>query len=299
MPTAVRNDVRALCGLPGLAILAATSAAAAQEQPEDGWPYETALARAQAGAARATRPVGGREAKLEERPWQVALVLAGFTNNHRAQFCGGAYLGDGWVLTAAHCVSKPGASYEVFYGAASLDDPQGKREKVVGAPRVPVGYNGKVKPPLKDIALLKLAKPLEITPARLAAADQRPVPNQQMTVSGWGWIDDVGTTSIKLMEVRPPIIDRATCNSGKPGPVTVEMLCSDQREPSDPPQDACYGDSGGPATAVFGSAVTLIGVVSWGTPGLCAHEGRISVYTRVSAFRAWIDAEMKATPASP
>ena len=52
-----------------------------------------------------SRIVGGTEALIGEYPW---LSLLGFTDGRKEKIhwaCGGALIGDQYVLTAAHCVS--------------------------------------------------------------------------------------------------------------------------------------------------------------------------------------------------
>ena len=50
---------------------------------------------------RRKRVVGGRDSLPGEWCWQVALI-----NSLNQYLCGGALIGDEWVLTAAHCVTK-------------------------------------------------------------------------------------------------------------------------------------------------------------------------------------------------
>ena len=58
------------------------------------------------------RIVGGEEAPIGKYPW---LALLGYTNgrSNKIQYaCGGALIGDQYVLTAAHCVT--GISYQLY-----------------------------------------------------------------------------------------------------------------------------------------------------------------------------------------
>eukprot|EP00095_Tigriopus_kingsejongensis_P006391 maker-scaffold117_size339417-snap-gene-2.17 protein:Tk06391 transcript:maker-scaffold117_size339417-snap-gene-2.17-mRNA-1 annotation:"serine protease" len=48
---------------------------------------------------RRKRIIGGTETRVNEYPWQVALVKP----NKSQPFCGGALVDDEWVMTAAHC----------------------------------------------------------------------------------------------------------------------------------------------------------------------------------------------------
>ena len=53
------------------------------------------------GQYRSSRVVGGEDAAPGEWCWQVALI-----NSLNQYLCGGALIGQSWVLTAAHCVTK-------------------------------------------------------------------------------------------------------------------------------------------------------------------------------------------------
>lgn len=50
-------------------------------------------------ANRRRRIIGGTVTKVNEYPWQVAIVKA----NKTQPFCGGALIDDEWIMTAAHC----------------------------------------------------------------------------------------------------------------------------------------------------------------------------------------------------
>src|SRR6185312_2498447 len=66
------------------------------------------------------RIVGGRPARNNEFPYQVALRIR--NANNRKAFCGGSIVNKHWVLTAAHC----------FYDSKGLTMPPEKVEVVTG-----------------------------------------------------------------------------------------------------------------------------------------------------------------------
>ena len=128
--------------------------------------------------------VGGEEAQEGQFPWQVLLEIhdraTGYYN------CGGSFVADQWVLTAAHCVDFE-AVPEVVVGYGSIDR---KRTHNVAAEKVIKfdGFSGL--PGKNDLALIKLKQPVPDAPViKLAdaASDQvLVVPGKKLTVSGWG-----------------------------------------------------------------------------------------------------------------
>jgi hypothetical protein len=119
-------------------------------------------------------------------------------------------------------------------------------------------------------------------------------------VSGWGCTvavgidDDVGTEcaqsyanhlkSVDVVDVSGPSGDVACGDIGPIPNIAEVIICAGVAGGG---QDSCSGDSGGPLVALLNNEVTLAGVVSSGFG--CAQAGYPGFYTRVSAFRAWID----------
>ena len=56
--------------------------------------------------------VGGNEvAEVGKWPWQVSLQ-----SKSGSHFCGASIISDKWILTAAHCVSRPASMVTVVVG---------------------------------------------------------------------------------------------------------------------------------------------------------------------------------------
>jgi secreted trypsin-like serine protease len=89
-------------------------------------------------------------------------------------------------------------------------------------------------------------------------------------------------------------VDAVACNDPNAynGSIKGGMLCAGLPRGS---VDACQGDSGGPL--VWRNQETgpvLVGVVSFGEG--CARPLKYGVYTRVSAYRDWIDRTLATSP---
>ena len=105
-----------------------------------------------------------------------------------------------------------------------------------------------------------------------------------------------------------PLVEPATCNQAlsvdpglrRHGPVDGRRLCAGLSEGG---VDSCNGDSGGPLLQGSAGRWVQLGIVSYGTPN-CGRPGAYGVYTRIAAFRDWIDsltagAGRKPVPAAP
>lgn len=68
------------------------------------------------------RIIGGNEAQLGDYPWQVSLHLYIPAANNSMHVCGGTYISEEWVLTAAHCLDTglDMKYYFVVVGAVDL-----------------------------------------------------------------------------------------------------------------------------------------------------------------------------------
>uniref|UniRef100_A0A3B4FLN3 Serine protease 56 n=1 Tax=Pundamilia nyererei TaxID=303518 RepID=A0A3B4FLN3_9CICH len=100
-----------------------------------------------------------------------------------------------------------------------------------------------------------------------------------------------GPSADVVMEAKVPLLPQSTCKSalGKEL-VTNTMLCAGYLSGG---IDSCQGDSGGPL--IYQDRISgrfqLHGITSWGDG--CGEKGKPGVYTRVSAFSDWIQAEIQ------
>ncbi|HEY5723741.1 MAG TPA: serine protease [Allosphingosinicella sp.] len=313
-----------------LSILAAT--AAGQAQPREEEPEEEGGGRI----------VGGTPALPGSAPWQAEIyAIPPYTEaeitadrdlreddpdkrfHHlkaeweRVHRCGGAWLGDDWVITAAHCVAKIKGNVadvrRIRLGTQTLA--QGGTTYRIERVVIHKDYHPDRK--LHDIALIKVAadretRPLpanRLKPIRLLGekAGDRPLrPFDRASVLGWG------LTSARASGARTKALD-GSLNRGSPVLMTVDLSVFPQARceavpeyrgflgksvicagSSQPGKDACTGDSGGPMTRAQGSERVLVGLVSWGKG--CALPGTPGIYTNVGEYLDWIRAAKNAPP---
>ena len=225
------------------------------------------------------RIVGGQKTDIKNHPWQVALQV-------RGQFhCGGSIVAERWIVTAAHCFERVQRAGEWrAKGRATNYATQGvweRIERIVVHPK----YNRSNYE--HDIALVKLKSKANGAVIPRAQATMTVPAGQELEVTGWGATSekDVGGSRV-LQKVGVRYVDTATCNApdAYKGQIAAGMLCAGYPEGG---KDACQGDSGGPLVWKTQDGPVLVGVVSWGEG--CARVQKYGVYTRVSAYRDWID----------
>jgi len=224
--------------------------------------------------------VGGNPTSPDEYPHQVSLQdRSGF------HFCGGSLIGDNWVLTAAHCITRPASSLQVEVGMYRMS--QGGEVFRVAETIVHPNYNASTN--RNDLALVRLAgSAANYTSVPLVDADAEggiASPGTLATVSGWGTLSSGGSSPDVLMSVDVPIVSNNQCDSAYSGVnITSDMLCAGYLGTGG--RDSCQGDSGGPLVVDSGNGNALVGVVSWGYS--CASPNYPGVYARVSQFESWI-----------
>ncbi|KAI4459638.1 polyserase-related [Holotrichia oblita] len=219
--------------------------------------------------------IGGTVADISKYPFVVSLNLNG------EHFCGGAIIGNEYVLTAAHCLEDISPnSLTVFAGSKYRTLP--RQRVLLNSTKMHERYNNRTTE--NDIAILKLKNKLEfgrrVLPIALPAQNEEVTANISAVTLGWGYITEYGPLSTKLRKITVPIIDRQQCRRlYSSDDITNTMICAGVLKGG---KDSCGGDSGGPLVANG----KLTGIVSWGRG--CGRKGYPGVYTQVSKFRNWI-----------
>lgn len=299
--------------------------------------------RADAGG----RIVGGEPARPGSAPWQVEFLsspsydaadraydatladgdackiyLAQRTSYELSHKCGGAYIGEGWIATAAHCVDNiPGfdgrdgnvlTDRRLRLGTQNLTVEDG----LFAIDAVVIHSDYKKATKLHDIALVRVIEDPRIAAfmanGRLAAVplmgsgDRDFDAGEALRVTGWGWMgqrnekDTVSRMdSAQRLQRNPADLQQLTLNylpdaqCAKeygvfygPGALCAGTLAAEGSIAVG--KDSCQGDSGGPLTREEdGGKRSLVGVVSGGKG---CGAGKPAVYTRMSYYADWITA---------
>ncbi|GAA0821963.1 trypsin-like serine protease [Colwellia asteriadis] len=228
--------------------------------------------------------VGGGQANPAD--WQFFTQLVNDPGS--LPFCGASYIGNGYVLTAAHCVrNKQAQSIAVNVGSTIRGGNDGQRINVAQIFSHPQ-YNRSTH--AYDVAVLKLTQiPQNANVVNLAQGSltQYARIGDMLTVAGLGRLSehDWAKPSV-LQEVDVPLVSDSVCQStgGPYSNVGADNFCAGFEQGQ---YDSCSGDSGGPIVVNLGGQTTQVGLVSWGVG--CARAGNYGVYADVAAARSWID----------
>lgn len=194
---------------------------------------------------------------------------------------GGSIISDRHILTAGSRV----------VGFVTWTVSIGSRTRALGS-IVPVasgvGHQGYVNSPrANDIGILTLVNSLVFTafvhPVALPGMDSvAPWNNEQGVIVGFGGSPDINTPTLEAAFKR--VSTPAACSVRWPTAALAQQFCAqDERLRS----DVCNGDLGGGFTVLSRGQEVIVGIAS---AAHCISIGTSapSLYTRVTAYRAWI-----------
>jgi hypothetical protein len=231
--------------------------------------------------------IGG--ANAGDRYPSVAVIQA--SDSGGGFSCSGSKFSSRWILTAAHCVSDETSDavldpsvFRVAVGNAAVDSRSDWRA-VVQVVRYP-GWNRSEL--TGDVALLKLAAPVDQWSLELASPSREPVARPAVgTVVGFGLVNDTPTTDPNNMQAgTTSIFSSAVCAQAWMGFDPATQVCAGTLNGSTPPATTCSGDSGGPLLVSDALGDWIVGTTSFGAQSGCRDAP--SVFSRVAAYRSWI-----------
>ncbi|MDO6683941.1 MULTISPECIES: S1 family peptidase [unclassified Agarivorans] len=227
--------------------------------------------------------VGGETEADEKWPELVSLryvTPSGKIENHS---CGGAYLGQGLIVSAAHCVAlaPAGKSYACLGGSGeAAENNCYALEKSVKHPDYADGYD-------KDIAIYQMSDyPSDYPSVKLISyAENRQIkPDDILHILGLGSTAyENYQPSFQLQGALTPIVDIDTCNQkiqvDAPHQIADEdFICAGKRTLGPAP-----GDSGTPAFIYVNGQAKYAGLVSHG-------YNYMGIFTRIGRYLDWIEA---------
>lgn len=237
--------------------------------------------------ARTPRIVGGTSITGEQ---QQVVSLQYTSGNGIYHFCGASVIAPRWLLTAAHCINANGIdanrdglldqAIAAFVGQSDLAlSHQAKHRVDVAAIVIHPAFDAYTL--ANDIALLYLAEPLTTAPMLIGseAISTLAEAGSQYRVLGWGATDEAGELFPTLLQQIE--LEHATCQYND---VPQHVFCAGGIRL----QDACFGDSGGPAYVLQQGQWLQYGIVSFGAAGSCGVARAPTAFTFVPHFSPWI-----------
>ncbi|CAG2171781.1 unnamed protein product [Oppiella nova] len=246
------------------------------------------------GVAHTRRIMGGGFATPRQYPWMAAILLP----NKTTPDCGGALIGDRYVLTAAHCLhrafgdSLAAGDLTVRLGAFDfgVDREHHADDYPVANYTVHDGYDTVMLE--NDLAIIKLSSKVNYTPTVHPIClppkdvERDDYTHRHIWVAGWGRTSFKGAQSTRMKHVELPVWLNDRCDEALYDfDAKSKVFCTGHDQGG---MDACQGDSGGPLMLrdEGDRRWRLVGVVSFGNE--CGLPNNPGVNTRVTEYLDWI-----------
>ncbi|KAF9424508.1 hypothetical protein HW555_000319 [Spodoptera exigua] len=276
-----------------LFVIIQTSLGASIDSPMYGYHMRIGVPQAKRIASlESMRIVGGSAVTAATAiPHQVGIV-ARLTTGHES-VCGGSLLSTTRVLTAAHCWfdgEVRARQFTIVLGSLTI---------FTGGTRI-VTTDVTMHPSwnyfLNDIAMVKisavkLSNTIQVIPLPTTADVNQNFAGTTGVISGFGKTTDAQNSyppTTALHQTSVPIITNAVCQRSYKITIDGSHLCT----AGTGGKGTCDGDSGGPLTVLHNNKRILVGVVSFGPSEGCQASSP-SVFTRVTSFLTWINANLR------
>jgi secreted trypsin-like serine protease len=238
----------------------------------------------------------------------ASIDVSARINSSQSSTCGASFLGDKWVLTAAHCVEAINPNtLKVNVGEYDLSN---GAENATSIKNIYIHPDYNLETDFNnDIALIELVESIDkpaVTLATAATTTNLASMTSYATVIGWGnqvgyGPDDeqpAGSQPDKLYQVELSLMTNEQCKNQlikayqdlndftylpEELGITDTMICANY---ADGGRGSCQGDSGGPLLVNTNEGFQQVGIVSFG--GGCADGRFPGVYARVGEFNDWI-----------
>ena len=236
-----------------------------------------------------TRVIGGTPANRATTRFFLQFDL---DSPNGGTLCGATALNSLWAVTAAHCVVSTDGKIRIGPGGSHLLVNPAIRSQgypyFIQQVYVHPAYRPASVEQWHDIALLKTYKPMNAVPIKMNTDRFAPDLGAAETVLGFG-LRDTPNGRAPAEVLQQGLVDDmggwnlATCGGYGDFYNPRFQICAGKDGGG---VDACFGDSGGPLTAMVDGRKTFVGVVSSGFD--CAQAGYPGIYTRVSTYAQWI-----------
>ena len=193
-----------------------------------------------------------------------------------SSFCGGAFIADDIVITAAHCVDGDNSDLVVRRAGA---------QEAIKVMAVKSHEHYDSSELTNDIAILFLDRSQVISGPSVILAPAQRLEGKELKIVGYGNKSSYGHLyDSAFYEVSVPILPDSQCEENYSSEYHQDLqFCAGVETGG---YDSCQGDSGGPGLIQAKGGYHLAGIVSWGYG--CAQGEYPGVYTEVSNYLEWI-----------
>ncbi|XP_055610491.1 polyserase-2-like [Uranotaenia lowii] len=239
-----------------------------------------------------------RDSEPGQWPWHVALYH-GKTKSTRVYKCGGTLIDQKHILTAAHCVVRPGSGrpmatnqITVHLGKYNLND-NVKRVQIKVVENIHVHPNFTRN--RHDIAILELINPAKFSDYVIPICLSDPIgvsedlAGERGWVAGWG-ITETGNISETLKTTQMPVVNNTECVSSDfllfGRYISAAVFCASDRNGT----SVCGGDSGGGMYFSSGGNYEIRGIVSFAgkTENGSCDTNKYIIFMNVAYYHGWI-----------